>query len=394
MLKLLVATTLYPNSQQPRHGVFIETRLHQLQQTGEVAASAVIAPVPWFPLTGKRFGQYADYAKVPKHEVWQGVEVFHPRYLVIPKIGMLLTPLFLFLSFWLCARRLQTQGYHFDLIDAHYFYPDGVAAAWLAKCLRLPLVISARGTDLNLIPEYPLPRKMILWAAKKAHAIITVSAALRARFADIGGDPSQVMVLRNGVDLARFSYQEKPSCQEKPPVSAPFHMLSVGNLTKLKGHDLIIRSLVQLPEAQLTIIGQGEEASRLHALVDELALNNRVKFVNNVPQAELGKWYAQADVLVLASSREGWPNVLLEAMACGTPVIATRVGGVPEIVSKDSVGIVIDERSSDAIAQAVRQLHMRALDRQTVRLYAEQFAWPEVADAQVHLYKKVVAEYA
>lgn len=388
MLKLLVATTLYPNSQQPRHGVFIETRLHQLQQTGEVAASAVIAPVPWFPLTGKRFGQYAEYAKVPKHEVWQGVEVFHPRYLVIPKIGMLLTPLFLFLSFWLCVRRLQTQGYHFDLIDAHYFYPDGVSAAWLAKCLRLPLVISARGTDLNLIPEYPLPRKMILWAAKKAHAVITVSAALRARFADIGGDSRQVSVLRNGVDLARFSYQEKS------PDSAPFHMLSVGNLTKLKGHDLIIRSLVQLPDAQLTIIGQGEEASRLHALVDELALNNRVKFVNNVPQAELGRWYAQADVLILASSREGWPNVLLEAMACGTPVIATRVGGVPEIVSQDHVGIVLDERTPDAIAQAVQQLQIKALDRHAVRAYAEQFGWSEVADAQIHLYKKVVAEYA
>lgn len=163
-MRVLTFSTLYPNVAQPSHGIFVENRLRHLVASGQVQ-SRVIAPVPWFPFSHARFGDYARYAKVPKEEQRHGIVITHPRYPLIPKIGMSLTPWFMAQAF-LAELKGGKNSDDFDLIDAHYFYPDGVAAAIVAKRLNKPLVIMARGTDLNLIPQYYAPRKMILWAAR------------------------------------------------------------------------------------------------------------------------------------------------------------------------------------------------------------------------------------
>ena len=159
-MKLLTFTTLYPNAIQPHHGVFVENRLRHLIASGEVT-SRVLAPVPWFPFRNPRFGQYADFARVPDEEERHGIRISHPRFGLIPKIGMTLAPHLLYRAARREAARIRSSGYEFDVIDAHYFYPDGVAAAMLARDLDKPLVITARGTDLNLIPKYAAPRRMI-----------------------------------------------------------------------------------------------------------------------------------------------------------------------------------------------------------------------------------------
>ena len=185
-MRLLTITTLFPNATDPKHGIFVETRLKHFKNKYPDTELTVIAPIPWFPSKNPRFGSYASFSQTPKHEKRLGSDVYHPRYLVIPKVGMLLTPFFLAISILLCILKLQRQGKQYDLIDGHYLYPDGVAIALCSLWVKIPFVLTARGTDLNLIPLYTIPRRMLCWASGRAKALVTVCEALREAAINIG----------------------------------------------------------------------------------------------------------------------------------------------------------------------------------------------------------------
>ena len=131
-IRLLMFSTLFPNAVQPSHGVFVENRLRHLLADGGVTAQ-VIAPVPWFPSAGRLFGRYAAFAKVAGQETRFGLTVRHPRYVVIPRVGMTLAPFLLYATARAAVAQLLAEGHRFDLIDAHYFYPDGIAAVMLGR---------------------------------------------------------------------------------------------------------------------------------------------------------------------------------------------------------------------------------------------------------------------
>jgi teichuronic acid biosynthesis glycosyltransferase TuaC len=388
-LHVLSITTLYPNAEQPNFGVFVENRLRRLAAADGVALR-VVAPVPWFPSSSGRFGRYAQLARVPWQEIRAGIEVTHPRYLAVPKVGMTLAPLWLYASLRRHLARTILPRYEIDLIDAHYFYPDGVAAALIARWLGKPLVITGRGTDLNLLPRWRQVRRMIRWAADRADACITVSAALRDVLLELGVEPGKLHVLRNGVDLSTFAPRERALAQRAWQVSAPT-ILSVGHLIERKGHDLVIEALPRLPGVRLLIVGEGPERERLEGLAQRLDVADRVRLAGVVPHERLAAVYSAADALVLASSREGWPNVVLEALACGTPVVATRVWGTPEIVTRPEAGLLLDERTPGAIAAGVRRLLVAPPDRAATRRFAERFSWDETTTAQIELFRSIVA---
>lgn len=389
---LLTVTSLYPNRAMPTHGVFVENRLTRLVAGGSVALR-VVAPVPWFPFRAERFGAYSRFARVPAEEIRHDVPISHPRYPVLPKLGMSLTPFSMYAALARHVERLMRDGYDFDLIDSHYFYPDGVAAALLGRRFGRPVVITARGSDLNLIAEYALPRRMIRWAADQAAGLITVSRALQQRLLALGVAADKVRVLRNGVDLELFHPSDRAAVRARLGLEGPT-LLSVGNLVANKGHDLVIRALASLPEHRLLIVGTGPEAAALDALSRRLGVAERVRLVGAVPHAELGQYYGAADALVLATVREGWPNVLLEAMACGTPVIATAVGGVPEIVAAPEAGLMLEERSATAVAVAVGRLAAAAPERAATRAYSEGFGWDETTRGQLELFADILGHRA
>lgn len=177
-IRVLVFTTLYPHAGLPNHGVFVENRLRQLTGTGEVTAT-VLAPVPWFPSRHRRFGAWGRHALAGRRERRDGIDVHHPRYPVIPRFGMNVAPTLLYHPALRAARRLISAGAKFDLIDAHYLYPDGVAAIRLGQALGLPVVLTARGSDVTELTDYKRPRRAILDAVARAAAAITVSAGLK-----------------------------------------------------------------------------------------------------------------------------------------------------------------------------------------------------------------------
>lgn len=391
-LRTLLFSSLYPSSIRPGHGIFVETRLRELLASGQIE-TRVVSPVPWFFSTHARFGNYALMARTPKQEKHHGVDVSHPRYFVPPKVGMTIAPIAMALGALPAVRQMQREGFDFDLIDAHYYYPDGVAAALLAGWVRKPFVVTARGTDLNLIPNYSLPRRMIKWAANLAQASIGVSSALIDILRGWDVPAERLLVMRNGVDLERFKPVEQLEARRVLAIHGSPILLSVGHLVENKGHHIAIQALAiilkEFPQAKLVLVGEGPERQRLQLLVERLGVASSVHFAGSQPNSELLHWYSAADVLLLASSREGWPNVLLESMACGTPVIACRVGGIPEIVTDESVGLLADLRNPTEFAGKIKALLGAHPDRIAVRAYAERFSWQATTDAQLQLFERL-----
>lgn len=388
-MKILSFTSLYPSVARPAHGIFVENRLRHLHASGKVELR-VVAPVPLFPFRSERFGSYSAYARTPATEIRHNIRVTHPRYPLIPKFGMTSAPLFLYLATRGHLRKLISSGFDFDLIDAHYFYPDGVAAALLAREFNKRLTITARGTDINLIPEYRLARAQINWAAERADALITVCQALKDRLVELDVESDKVTVLRNGVDLNMFRPIDRDEARRSLGLTRQT-VLSVGHLVERKGHHLVIEAIAALPEVDLMIAGEGPEEKALKALAQRLGLDDRVQFLGRVPHEDLQKVYGAADALVLASSREGWPNVLLETMACGTPAIATPVWGSGEVIQKPEAGRLAEARSVDALMSSIRDLLANLPDRSATRRYAEGFSWDDTTNGQLSLFKTVLS---
>ena len=390
-IRMVTFSTLYPNAIQPNHGVFVENRLRHLIASGEVI-SRVVAPVPYFPFRSARFGHYAEFAQVPAWEERHGLTINHPRYLLIPKIGMNMTPhLMAWAALPAVRAAIKAQG-GADIIDAHYLYPDGVAATIIGRALGLPVVMTARGTDVSLIPRYPVPRRMIQRACRRAAGVITVSAALKDGLVAMDVDPDHVTVLRNGVDLKLFRPLDRQATRRRLGLDGPT-LISVGHLIERKGHHLIVEAMPALPGFTLLIAGDGPERANLERQISELNLGDRVRLLGSRPHAELPELYGAADALVLASSREGWANVLLEAMACGTPAIATPIWGNPEVVAKPEAGIIMVERSARAIADSVHALFgPRMPTRDATRAYASAFSWDATTQGQIDLFRRVIAK--
>ncbi len=327
-------------------------------------------------------------AGVPYAEDYHGINVRHPRFPVIPKFGMAIAPILLFAACLPALRQMQRER-DFELIDAHYFYPDGVAAVMLGRVLRKPVVITARGTDINLIPRYCLPRGQIKWAAKNAGGLVAVSQALKNALVSLGIEPGRIEVLRNGVDLEIFRPVDRELTRTQLNLSGPT-LLSVGQLIERKANHLTIEALRSLPEFTLVLVGDGPEKASLQSLARQYGVAERVRYLGVVAHENLAPIYSAADALVLASSREGWPNVLLEAMACGTPVIASDIWGNPEVVTAPEAGCLMASRTSDGVVTAVRKLFADPPKRSATRQYAERYGWQDTSSAQRTLFERVV----
>jgi teichuronic acid biosynthesis glycosyltransferase TuaC len=340
-------------------------------------------------MASPKFGAYSVFARTPRMETRHGIEIDHPRYPLLPKIGMSSAPLAIAVAVLPRLQRQIREGKDFDLIDAHYFYPDGVAAVLLGWALNRPVIITGRGTDLNLISTYAVPRRWIRWAAGYAAGLITVSTGLKGRLVALGVSPERVRVLRNGVDLAAF---QPPTDREAARRALGFTnptLLAVGNLIPLKRHVLIVEALTHLQGIDLAIVGDGPERPRIEALVRQLDLTGRVRLLGRLPQESLLGIYGAADLLVHPSLREGWPNVLLESMACGTPVLAANFDSVGEIIGAPEAGGILAEATPSRLAGAIGELLAAPPKREATRRYAEGFDWQVTTAGQIELFHQL-----
>lgn len=389
-MKVLVLSSLYPNDVQRRHGIFIEHRIAHTVQPGD--EFRVVAPVPWFPSANPRWGSYADYARAPRQAHRRGLDIIHPRYPVLPKVGMTAAP-------WLMAAALAApiaklrREFDFDVIDSYYLYPDGVAASLLARWFDRPFVMSALGTDVSLIPQWRAERAMILRAVERSAATTAVCKALVDELASLGADPARLHVVEHGVDLDLFTPPaDRAATRASLGLSGPT-VLSVGHLIDRKGHDFAIRAVAQLPDVTLMIAGDGPREGALRDLAASLGAGERVRFLGHVDQHQLPALYGAADVTASCSDREGIANVLLESLACGTPLVATPVWGSPEVVRVPEAGLLVADRSDEAIRAGLTQLLANLPDRAATRRYGERYNWNETGHQHRALLELAVAAH-
>ena len=386
-IKVLGLSTLFPNAAQPRHGIFLLHRLAHLAQVDGIRLR-MVAPVPWFPWSNPAFGRYAMYARVPRRSEQRGIEVLHPRYPVLPKLGMTIAPALLAAALLPKLLAMRRAGFDFDVIDSYYLYPDGVAAALLGAWLNRPVLLTAFGTDVSLVPRHAAARAQIRWAVARAAGVTAVCQALKDGLVEAGAAAGKVQVILHGVDQDLFSPPaDRMALRRRLGFDRPT-LISAGHLIARKGHDLLIAALPELPGTDLVIAGDGPEEAALRQLTVRLGVAGRVRFQGHVEQAQLPALIGAADALVLCSDREGIANVLMEAMACGTPVAATPVWGSPEAVTAPEAGILLRDRSAGAVAEGVRRLLANLPDRAATRRYGERFAWSDTAARHAALIRR------
>jgi glycosyltransferase involved in cell wall biosynthesis len=391
-VKILVFTTLFPNNIWPNHGIFIKERMASVAQL-EGRDVRVVAPVPYHPPF--RLGWRWNYSQVVREEVIDGIQVYHPRYFVIPKIGMTCHGLMMFLSVAFFVKKLQRQ-FDFDIIDAHYVYPDGFAAVLLGAVLRKPVVVSARGSDINHFPEFPFVRRLIRFTLDRTPRIIAVSQALKEATMRLGVPQDKITVIPNGVRASRFFPYSRREARRRLGLSDDRNIvLSVGGLTSIKGFDSLIEAAKMLVEEyheeklSLIVVGEGKLRGQLERMVRSLNLESHVQLVGSVPHGELYLWYNAANVFCLASKREGWPNVILEALACGIPVVGAAVGGIPEIIVNEEIGLVTGSEPA-ALASRIREAIHREWNSERIVRYASHLTWDITAASLCQVFDAVI----
>ena len=349
---------------------------------------AVVAPVPYFPHLPVPTS-WDVHAKVPRQEKLGQWIVSHPRYFMVPKVGTRMQGTSMA---WFSMRNVKkfiNDDNCFDLIDAHYVYPDGYAALKVAKELGFPLVVSARGTDINVYPNLPGIRKKIRKVLRGAEAIVGVSQALVNRMIELGAPAKRCHLIPNGVDLDVFHPAGAASKGRPFP-----RLLAVGNLKPEKGFSRLLEAIKILtseyPDIRLTVVGSGPEETRLRAKCGQLGIQQHVSFLGAIPHRGMPAYYRSAGVFCLTSLREGCPNVILEALATGIPVAATSVGGVPELVRDGVNGFLAKSHSPEAIADAIDRVLERVWDPDEIRSTVEARSWEKVADEIQGVFEEVV----
>lgn len=394
-MRVLSLSTLFPSAARPGFGLFVARQAEALARRGDVDMVVVhpvaIAPQPFDRLINKP----AELTLPAQTHDW-GVEVHYPRYAWLPRIGPRWNPGLIARAVLPLVRRLHAER-PFDLVDAQFFFPDGPAAARIARALDLPLSIKARGSDIHLWGAKGFARKAMLAAAEQAGGMLAVSAALKADMAAMGMPHDKIAVHYTGLDHTRF--RPLPRSETRAalateagldiPSGAPL-LIGVGNLIALKGHDLTIAALAHVPDAHLAIAGTGPDAGALERQASALGLEGRVHLLGSVKPDALAKWLSAADLFVLPSEREGLANAWIEALACGTPLVISDVGGAREVVADDCAGRLA-ARDPQSIAAAVSNVLAKPPAQSAVAASAARFSWEENAAQLAAHYKQILA---
>jgi teichuronic acid biosynthesis glycosyltransferase TuaC len=385
-MKVLTFTKLYPNAQMPLHGIFVARRVAALAQ-GENREVQVVAPVPYYPKFLPGNAEWNKLKFVPDVEEQHGLRVHHPRYFNPPKIGMARYGQWMAQGSQARVTHLLHNGFPFDVIDAHFIYPDGYAAIRLGQRLHRPVVVTARGSDITRNKHYPHIRPLLSEVMRSATQLIAVSEELRDNFLELGATAEKVHVIPNGIDSGVFYPIPQAEAKQRLGLAAADRWLvSVGRLDRNKGQWLILEALkkIGLPELnrrriKLALIGQGEDQAELAAISQAAGFDDIVHFAGQLSPEIICTWYNAADVKILASSREGSPNVVLEALACGTPAVTSRAGRNTAVIDEGKNGLLFPTEDADGLQTAIFLALDRAWDRKQIAQTGRQRSWTTVA---------------
>ena len=379
-MRILTLSTLFPAVHRPNFGIFVERQTRALSEIRDFAVTVVnpVGTAPW-PLS--LLAQQSDL-KALRDESWRGLEVFRPPFTAIPVLGGARNPAAIYRATLPLLKQLHRET-PFDLIDAEFFFPDGPAAMRLSDALAIPFTIKARGADIHYWSKQRGCTGQILEAADKAAGLLAVSESLKANMVALGMEKAKIRVHYTGLDQNRFAPADRAAAKARLGLAGPL-ILCVGALIPRKGQSLLLEALRGLPEVTLMLAGSGPREATLRAQATSLGIEDRVQFFGSVPHDDLPSLYQAADIMALLSSSEGLANAWVEALACGTPIIACDVGGIRELMKNDAGGRIVAP-TPEAILDAARDILANPPAQADVVQNVRAFSWEENA--------RVLSEY-
>lgn len=380
-------TKIFPNRLEPSSSPF---NREQFAALGQLCDVEILATIPWFPgaRAVRRWSRAGRLLDVPREDRIEGLSVRHPRFFFVPRIGNAVSgPLY---AASLAAFVLRYLG-RVDVLLGSWAYPDGFAAVVLASMLGIPSVIKLHGSDMDVVAKLPGPRRRLEWALPRAARVVAVSHPLAKAAVALGAAPDRVDVVRNGVDARHFQPRDRGEARralgQAPDVPI---VLYVGRIEREKGAlDLVhafARRHTQSPPAKLVMVGDGSALGECRTTA--MALGANVEWTGALPHDQIPRWLAACDTLALPSWHEGTPNVVLEAIASGRRVVATRVGGVPDVINSDALGLLVNPKDVPALAEALDRSLSETYDPASVAAAACVPDWPTSA---FHLHQSLSA---
>jgi teichuronic acid biosynthesis glycosyltransferase TuaC len=401
-LKILVLSGLYPNESNPHFGIFVHNQARYLSKAG--CHVKVISPTPLAPKLLQFRPKWKNYGEIPEAAVIDGIEVFYPRYVRPP--GAWFHALSCYTMFAGIDRMVKfaIEEFRPNVLHAHRATPEGFVGQLIAKKFDIPLVCSLRGSDINVFPyrdrlTMSLTRKVL----SSGHRLISVSGTLKAVAESISSPLKPIRVIYNGCTTDNFYFDGSWRHTRRATLGIDSEakvLIFVGNLIKAKGVFELLSSFTKLassrPNLYLIMVGTGSEQKKIENLIASATLDKRILLTGKVPHSEVSSLLSAADIFVFPTHNEGLPNALLEAMACGLPIVATRAGGIPEVVTDRKSGILINPQDCNSLSNTIEYL----LDHEAVarqmgaagKQYVEaNFSWEHNARETIEIYREVLA---
>ncbi|WP_075353720.1 glycosyltransferase family 4 protein [Desulfovibrio sp. DV] len=378
-MRALVYTSLFPASWAPTHGIFVKELVRHLADLLPVAT--VVPENGWRRLFAPSTANGRPIAS--------DSPIFRCRFWTIPKFCKGLDAHLMALASKTAFRRaLQDRP---DLVHAHFAYPDAAAAALLACEAGLPLVVTCHGSDINVLTQNATRKTIIARSLRQAVAVVTVSKDLSDKVASLGVDPDRIHTIPNGVDLSRFQPGDKNHARRHLGIGTDGPLLAaVGRLEPVKGYDRLLEAVAAMPDINLVLVGHGSLRRPLEHMAAQLRIQKRVHFAGPVRHEDLAIYFQAADCLVISSHSEGWPTVIHEALACGTPVVAPAVGGIPEALADPALGVVVPSGQATDLRAGIRLVLDKQLDHAALVESAAAHQWSHVARRYRDLYASIL----
>lgn len=366
-MKILFLSSLYRSPHLPERSAGNARIVGKMRRHAYVR---VVVPLPWYPpLVAEKIPAWARMRAAPALERdVDGEPIVHLRHAHVPGAARALYASLYGISLWPALRR-EIERYRPDAILSAWAYPDGTAAAALGRALGVPTLMRVMGSDINEVAKLPLRRQQIAWALRHLDGTIAVSTQLARACVELGAPKHKVHFVPTGVDPEKFHPVDRVEARRELGIDADERVIvAPARLSPEKGVHFLVEALARLERHapgrhRAVLVGSGSEEGALRELAAKLGVSERVSFAGWQDELRMKIYYAAADVATLPSLSEGWPDALMEALACGCPVVASTVGGMPDIVALGGAGELFEPGDVPALTDALAKVLDTRWDR-------------------------------